>query len=274
MPGEDQAPGSPRRVQRIVVLLSVGAGLVVAALVLGLFVVGRRGGGPIQGWDDNVQEWGVHHRLGLVGASKVVAFVGDAPVLGIVVVLFTVVLLLVTRSIRSFIPLVAYAGGEALVFVVRVVVHRPRPPTADFPAPGAVPGVHETSYAFPSGHSVAMTAVLFAVLGSVALARRWIWPWIIASVASLFVIDTRLVLSVHWFSDAVFGLIIGAAWGTAVALVFEGLSWDDLKARRPDQGRRGSPATDVPATDVPATDSAGSSSDPVRPASRTGPARS
>jgi membrane-associated phospholipid phosphatase len=264
MSGEDQAAGSSWLVSRIVVLLSVAAGLVVAAIVLGLLVVGRVGGGPIQGWDDRVQDWDVHHRLGLVGASKVVAFVGDAPVLAILIVVLTAVLLVATRSIRSLIPLVAFAGGEAIVFLVRAVVHRPRPSTADYPAPGAVPGVHETSYAFPSGHSVAVTAVLFALLGTVALGRRWIWPWIVALVASLFVIDTRLVLGVHWFSDAVFGLIIGAAWGTTVALVFEDLSWDDLRARHPDQRREGSADTD---------DSDGSS-DPVDRAGQPGPTRS
>ncbi len=152
--------------------------------------------------------------------------------LGLIVVVLTLVSLALTRSVRSFVPLVAYLGAELLVFLIRAVVHRPRPPTADYPGPGAVPGVHETSYSFPSGHSVAVTAVLFAVLGSLALARRWWWPWLVALVVSLFVIDTRLVLGVHWFSDVVFGLVIGAVWGTAVAHAFLTLTWDDLRPRR------------------------------------------
>jgi membrane-associated phospholipid phosphatase len=99
------------------------------------------------------------------------------------------------------------------VFVIREVVHRHRPPTAVYPAAGAVRGEHETSFSFPSGHSVAVTAMVFALLGDVALTRRRWWPWVVALVVSLFVIDTRLVLGVHWFSDVTFGLLLGLALG-------------------------------------------------------------
>ncbi|HEV3282055.1 MAG TPA: phosphatase PAP2 family protein [Acidimicrobiales bacterium] len=219
------------------VLGSVGLGLLLAAVLVGLTVVGRHGGGPVQGFDNRVEAWGIDHRFGLVGAAKVVAFFGDAPKLGLLVAALTALLLLLTRSVKSLIPLVAFLGGELLVLLVREVIHRPRPPTADYPAPGAVPGVHETSFSFPSGHSVAVTAVLFASLGSLALVRRWVWPWVVALVVSLFVIDSRLVLGVHWFSDVLFGLLVGAAWGTAVALVFDPLTWDDLMVKRSARGR-------------------------------------
>lgn len=219
-------------------LTVAGVGLFAVGLAAGLALVGRHGGGPLQSWDNRVQGWDVSHRAGLVGAAKVVAYAGDAPKLAVIVVVLTGVLLLVTRSITSLVPLVAYLGGELLVFLIREIVHRPRPPTADYPASGAIQGVHETSYSFPSGHSVAVSAVLFAVLGSVALARGWIWPWVVALVASVFVIDTRLVLGVHWFSDVVFGLLIGAAWGTTVAVVFASLTWEDLRAHRPGHAAR------------------------------------
>ncbi len=58
---------------RAVALAGIAGGLFVAGLVLGLAVVGHHGGGPIQGWDNQVQAWDLHHRTGLVGASKVVA---------------------------------------------------------------------------------------------------------------------------------------------------------------------------------------------------------
>jgi membrane-associated phospholipid phosphatase len=90
--------------------------------------------------------------------------------------------------------------------------------------------VHETSYPFPSGHSVAVTAVLFALLGCIALTYRIWWPWLIAPVGSVFVIDTRLVLGVHWFSDVTFGLLIGCASGVAVAVVARQVEWDDFLA--------------------------------------------
>jgi undecaprenyl-diphosphatase len=227
------------------VLGAVGVALFGAGVLVGLTVVGRQGGGPAQGFDNRVEAWDIHHRFGLVGVAKVIAFLGDAPKLGVLAAVVTALLLVLTRSVKSLIPLVAYLGGELLVFLVRAVIHRPRPPTADYPAPGAVSGVHETSFSFPSGHSVAVTAVLFALLGSLALTHRWVWPWVVAFIVSLLVIDSRLVLGVHWFSDVVFGLVVGAGWGTTVAMVFERLTWDDLVVWRAVPGRTVAPEGEV-----------------------------
>ena len=234
----EPAVGDRHRVVRVLgILLATAAAIFAVGIGLGLGVVGRRGGGLIQGWDGQVQAWDLHHRFGLVGASKVVAFLGDAPTLAAIAVGLTVVLFLVLRTMRSLIPVVAYLGGEAQVFFIREIVHRPRPPTANYPAPGAVPGVHQTSFSFPSGHSVAVTAILFGCLGAVALARRWWWPWAAALVGSCYVIYTRLNLGVHWFSDVTFGMALGIAWGVTVAIVAFGVDWDDVRAWLP--GRAG-----------------------------------
>lgn len=230
----ERAIGDRRRVLRVVgILLAATAAIFAVGLGLGLGFVGRHGGGLIQGWDDQVQAWDLHHRFGLVGASKVVAFLGDAPKLAVIAIGLTIVLLLTIRTIRSLVPIVAYLGGEFQVFLIREVIHRHRPPTANYPAPGAVPGVHETSLSFPSGHSVAVTAVLFACLGALALAYRWWWPWVVAFFASLYVIFTRLNLGVHWFSDVTFGLVLGIAWGIVVAYTSYLVEWDDVKAWLP-----------------------------------------
>jgi membrane-associated phospholipid phosphatase len=240
----EPAAGDRRRVLRVgAVLVGVAAVLFAVGIALGLGLVGRHGGGVVQGWDDRVQAWDLHHRFA-IAAAKVVAFLGDAPKLAGVVVVLTGVLLVATRSVRALVPIVAYLGGELQVFLLREVIHRHRPPTADYPAPGAIPGVHETSFSFPSGHSVAVTAVLFGCLGAVAIATRWWWPWVLAAVASLYVIDTRLDLGVHWFSDVTVGLVLGVGWGIAVAVMSFRLDWDDLRAWVP--GRR-TPRSPAPA---------------------------
>ena len=212
--------GQPRRAIRAAeTLIAVAAGIFVVGVVVGLLVVGRHGGGPIQGWDNMVERWFPSHRGPLVGMSKFVATYLDAVPLAVICVVLSAVLAVTLRSIRALIPIVAYLGGEFQVFAIRQVILRHRPPTADYPAAGAVKGVHETSYSFPSGHSVAVTAVLFALLGTVALTYRIWWPWLLAFVGSLFVVDTRLILGVHWFSDVTFGLIFGITWGVTVAIV-------------------------------------------------------
>jgi membrane-associated phospholipid phosphatase len=225
------AAASPQRVARAFgVLLAVALAIFVVGLIIGFLVVGQHGGGPIQGWDNTVERWFPHHRGPLVGVSKFVATYLDAAPLAVICVVLSAILAVVLRSIRALIPIVAYLGGEFQVFIIREIILRHRPPTANYPAPGAVKGVHETSYSFPSGHSVAVTAVLFALLGTLASTRRIWWPWLLALLASLFVIDTRLVLGVHWFSDVTFGLLFGIIWGITVATVARQVEWADLLA--------------------------------------------
>lgn len=226
-----QATGQPRRaIGAAAILIAAAAGIFVVGVVVGFLVVGHHGGGPIQGWDNTVERWFPFHRGPLVGISKFVATYLDAAPLAVICVVLSAALAVTLRSIRALIPIVAYLGGEFQVFAIRQVILRHRPPTADYPAAGAVQGVHETSYSFPSGHSVAVTAVLFALLGTIALTYHIWWPWLIALVGSLFVIDTRLVLGVHWFSDVTFGLVFGITWGVTVAIVARQVEWADLVA--------------------------------------------
>ena len=233
------AAGDERRaVRAVAILVGAGAGIFVLGLVLGLAFVGRKGGGAIQGWDNQVEAWNVHHRAGLVGISKVIAFVGDAPKLAVLAVLVSAVWWIATRSLRALVPLVAYLCGEFEVFAIREVILRHSPPTADYPAPGAVPGVHETSFSFPSGHAVSVTAILFAVAATIVFRRRHWWPWVAAAIGSLFVVYTRLVLGVHWFSDVTFGLVLGVLWGVTVALVARNLEWADLHRTLPSRLKR------------------------------------
>lgn len=216
----------------VIRLAVVGVGLFLLGLVLGLILVGRHGGGVIQGWDNTVWRWSIQHRGSLVGVDKIIAKVGDAAVLGPLCIVASLGWFAARRTPRALLPIVAYLGGEGLVYLIRAVIHRDRPPTANYPAPGAIPGVHETSFSFPSGHSVAVTAVFVSVLGLLAISRRTWWPWLLAFGLSAFVADSRLLLGVHWFSDVSIGMLIGIGWGITVAMVAAHLTWHDLSMHR------------------------------------------
>ena len=243
------AQSSPwHQLTRTALLLGVGAVVLAVVLAaLGVGVVGTHGGGVIQAWDDSVGRWFLHHRDGLVGVSKVVAFLGDAPVLGGLTVAITITLLVLGQRTRALMPLVAYLGAEFLVYLTRIYVHRPRPSTADYPAVGAIPGIHETSASFPSGHATAATAVLVSLAGlAVVTWDRW-WPWIVGGMLVLSTALSRLVLGVHWFSDVTFGLAIGVAWGVVVTVMLADAPWpfgpDRQVAPPSDAGLRPPPVT-------------------------------
>jgi undecaprenyl-diphosphatase len=193
--------------------------------VLGFAVVGRHGGGPIRGWDRTVQTWFVHHRAHLVSISKVIAKVLDAGPLGAIVVAITAILLALRQRMLALAPLAAYLGGEFLVYLTREYIHRPRPLSANYPGPGAIPGVHETSWSFPSGHATGAAAVLVCLGGLAAVHWRIWWFWMVGVLAALAVGASRLVLGVHWFSDVAFGLLVGIPWGIAVTILLAQTAW-------------------------------------------------
>lgn len=80
----------------------------------------------------------------------------------------------------------------------------------------------ELSFSFPSGHSMAATAVLLTtayVLAREELAPRWT---IAAAAAMAFAVGiSRLYLDVHWATDVIGGWSIGLALAAACALLYE-----------------------------------------------------
>lgn len=224
VPGSRKSPSSVLDVSALLTLIATWVVIQVVGIIIGLTLIGRHGGGPARHLDVPVHDWFITHRTGLVGISKVIAYVGDAPKLGVIVVVATAIALLVgyrrgQLSVRALGPFVAFLGSEATVFAIRHVISRPRPSTADFPALGAVPGVHETSFSFPSGHATAVTAVLVSVAGLIAIRRKVRWPWTVAVIGLIVVAASRLVLGVHWTTDVLVGAILGGTWGLVVCWV-------------------------------------------------------
>jgi membrane-associated phospholipid phosphatase len=106
-------------------------------------------------------------------------------------------------------PLVALAVGQ----VIGHIVHRVRPYDA-------LPGVHvliarSADFSFPSDHATAAGAV---AAGLLIANRRW---GIVAAIAALLMAATRVYVGVHYPSDVLAGLALGAlvAVGGAAVVV-------------------------------------------------------
>ena len=110
--------------------------------------------------------------------------------------------------------LAAVGVAEALVKVIKLVLHRQRP--------GALQaGVEQ--FSFPSGHATLSVVVygFLAFLLAAGLPPRL--RAFIVSVATLLVgaiASSRLFLGVHWMSDVLAGLSFGTAWIAALAFAY------------------------------------------------------
>nr|MDP2189965.1 phosphatase PAP2 family protein [Rhodoferax sp.] len=110
--------------------------------------------------------------------------------------------------------LVAVGVAEALVKVIKLSLHRPRP--------GALyVGIEQ--FSFPSGHATLGVVVygFLAFLLCVQASRR-VRVFIVSATALLIglVAWSRLYLGVHWMSDVLGGLSFGMAWIAALAVAY------------------------------------------------------
>lgn len=111
------------------------------------------------------------------------------------------------RRIAIFLVVTSLAGG-AVDTVVKVLVNRPRPEVDD-------PITHAFGKSFPSGHAMSTTFVYGALLlAYMPFLPKRARPWAIAGYVTLVLLvsASRLSLGVHFLSDVVGGVVLGAAW--------------------------------------------------------------
>ena len=65
---------------------------------------------------------------------------------------------------------------------------------------------------YPSGHAIASVSVLFTLAVMLHLERGWKWPYFLFGFICLGSAYSRVYLAVHWPSDVIGGMIVGAVW--------------------------------------------------------------
>jgi undecaprenyl-diphosphatase len=143
----------------------------------------------------------------LDGVVKTVSALGGTTV---VVAVLVLLLLLVWHECRALALtlLAASAARPALEWVLKEIVDRARPDIGRL--------VSGTGPSFPSGHVMAAIAIWGLLPPVVALltGRRAAWWWSVGVSAAVIVsvAFTRVYLGVHWLSDVVGALLLGALY--------------------------------------------------------------
>jgi undecaprenyl-diphosphatase len=212
-------------------LLALGTGVVF--LLVGLAATR----GWVQGIDDRFLRVMISNRAKpLTGVAKVFNVLGIAAVTLPVRVVVAGYLAWRKRwwHFSSFV--LAMVVSEALISPLKALFDRPRPP-----ASLALVGTSGTS--FPSGHAVAASVTVVAIVLALFPAGPHRWGWGAAATVFSFVMAvSRAYLAAHWLSDAVAGTLLGITVALGAALVVQWLR-DRREAHRPSRAERGSVQT-------------------------------
>lgn len=210
---------APRRRRFAISALTVGVGaaFVLVALLANLTdeileAVSDHNG--IAGWDRPVLDWAIASRTpGLTQAAQWFTNSGGAPWEPII--LLSVAGLLAWRW-RDWTPVVlaviSVGGAMAITVVGKTAIGRPRPPISD-----AVPPF-ETSFSFPSGHTMAAAAGA-GIIAYLLIWHGWTRPrWqrvLVGTLAGLYLVAmgfSRVFLGYHWLTDVLAAVCLGTAW--------------------------------------------------------------
>lgn len=173
--------------------------------------------GPAQEWmqnvDAEVRSYVIGHRSPvLTDAADVLDTLGRIYVLAPIRILIGAVLVLRKRWWPFVAFMASVVASELLVNFLKVIYARPRP----------AGGLADTfGNSFPSGHAAgaAVTALMLVML-FVRPERRVLWL-ALGAIFALAMGLSRVYLSVHWLSDSITGLLIGAICAIGAALATE-----------------------------------------------------
>jgi undecaprenyl-diphosphatase len=212
------------------VVSKIGIGFVVFFLLMGLFakLAEEMHEGDTLGVDQTIL-YSVHSLHGTLLDQIVPLITNLGGVVGVIGIIGIASAALATkRKYLALLQMLVGVGGAVLLnMLVKGFFARQRPDLWERL-------VTETSYSFPSGHSMASAALALSVV-LITWNTRFRW-WVVAA-ASLYVVTigfTRLYLGVHYPTDVLAGWSLGAAWVLFVAWLIGGISRRNKKGKNED----------------------------------------
>jgi len=202
--------------------LALTLALVVAilgGLVLGALAYLMRTNAALVNIDNSVGQWEFDHAspLSTHGLHAVTQLADTYTVIALIAIVSVVEYLrLPNRWIPVFLVTVV-VGEIVLVNVIKQALDHVRP--------AFDPAAASLGPSFPSGHSATAAATYAAVALVLARRRAPVTRALIAAGAvaiAVAVATSRVMLGVHWLSDAIAGLAFGWAWFAVCAVAFGG----------------------------------------------------
>lgn len=212
--------------------LVLAVGLAALSCFTWLAVCALSGSGAAV-YDAAVTQWAVQARSTvLTPLAWLATGAGGTLGLSLLTAVMAAVLVVRCRPRHALTLVAAMAGSSLLTMLLKEVFARARPSEA------LLLGAPQTTYSFPSGHSLntavfAGTLAGFALLSSAPPTRKALA--VLAAAAGTAVVGlSRIYLAYHWLTDVLAGWALGAAWTCLVALLFL-----MVRRRRGGRARRG-----------------------------------
>jgi membrane-associated phospholipid phosphatase len=160
----------------------------------------------------------VSHRMPwLTGLARTLTWLGSGFVLWPVVIIAGLGLWRRRRRwLPAILPALALAGAAACSLLIKALVGRPRPPTADWLS-------HVDGWSYPSQHATQALAT-WGMLALMVAAGRALRTRVLlvtgAALIALLVGLTRLYLAAHWLTDVLGGWALAGVWDSLLIISY------------------------------------------------------